>query len=479
MHLRIFYIIVALTLPLCSLYAQKPDSIPATGQPWSMEQCIDYAWGNNISVKQAEITQNISKNNALQSKANMLPSVSGFASHTYNYGLTINPFTNTFANKEVTADDYAISGSLTIFGGFQNINTVKENELNYRASQMDLQNNKNNIALNIAQDYLQILLDKELLTEAQNQKDVSSQQVERTKKLVDAGSLAKSNLLDVESQEANDEVNEVNAQNQLDLAMLSLSQLMNLDSVQMLAITAPEITIPAGNNLDVPEQIYVKALTTQPNVQSAQLKWESSERSEAISRGALFPKLTLTGSIGTGYSTANTEVVGQTTTIDTIYTTVTGVDVLFPSSSYITRMVPYGKQLDNNRNESFGFRLTIPIFNGLQANIAAQNAKLNAQNAYYSYQLTQQNLRKTIEQAYADAVGALKKFHAEEKSVAALKESFGYTQSKFDLGMATSLDFNTAKTNLAKAESDLLQAKYNYVFKVKVLDFYEGKPLKL
>jgi outer membrane protein len=461
---------------LCVLHSQ---SQPVLGQPWSMEQCINYAWDHNIQIKQAEISQKIAKNNVTESKANLLPSVNGFASHTYNYGLTINPFTNTFANSEVTADNFALSGSLTLFSGLQNINTIKQNQYSYQASTYDLQYSKNNIALNIAQNYLQILLNKELLVEATNQQSVSSEQVDRTKKLVDAGSLAKSNLLDVESQEANDEVNVVNAQTQLDLSTLALAQLLDLDSAQMVNIVSPEINIPDNGNLDEPEKIYTKALTTQPDVQSSELKWESSERSQAISRGALFPKLTMTGTIGTGFSTANTEVIGQNTTIDTIHTTITGVDVLYPNYSYVTRMIPYGKQLDNNRNESFGFRLTIPIFNGLQSSIAYQNSKLNEQNAYYSYQLTQLNLRKTIQQAYADALAALKKYHAVQKSVVALQESFNYAQSKFDVGMATALDYNTAKTNLAKAQSDLLQAKYNYVFKVKVLDFYEGKPLKL
>ncbi len=460
--------------------AQNAGNKPTLGQPWSLEQCINYAWDNNLQVKQAELTQKISKNNVIQSKANVLPSISGFASNTYNYGLTINPFTNTFANQEVTADDFALSGSLTLFSGLQNYNTIKQDELNYEASGYDLQFSKNNIAISIAQNYLQILLDQELLTEANQQQGVSTEQVERTKKLVDAGSLAKSNLLDIESQEANDEVNVINAQNQLDIAELSLVQLLDMDSTGGFKIVSPAIEVPEGIIMDDPERVYTKALTNQPDVESSELKWESAERGAALSKGALYPRLVLSGSIGTGFSTANTEITGSTiTSVDTIHTTIPSVDVLYPNYGYNTKLVPFNKQLSNNANESFGFRLTIPIFNGLQANIAAQNAKLNEQNAYYSYQLTQLNLRKNIQQAYADAIGALKKYHAEEKSVASLKESFGYTQSKFDVGMATSLDFNTAKTNLARAESDLLQAKYNYVFKVKVLDFYEGKPLKL
>lgn len=460
--------------------AQTQTDKPTSDKPWTMEQCINYAWTSNLQIKQAEISQKISKNNLTQSKANFFPSVTGSASNTYNYGLTVNPFTNTFANSEVTDESFNISGNLTLFGGFQNINSLKENELNYQASTMDLQSNKNNIALNVAQDYLQVLLSKELLAEAMQQQTVLQAQVERTSKLVDAGSQAKSNLLDVESQEANGEVNVVNAKTQLDIATLNLAQLLDLDSAQMLTIVVPQIDIPESSTPDNPEVVFTKALTNQPDVESAHLKWESAEKSAAVSRGSLYPKLLFIAGVGTGFSTANVNTVGENiASIDTIRTTAPGVSVLFPNYSYVTEIVPFTKQLQNNKNESFGFQLTIPIFNKLQSNISYQNAKLNEQNAYYSYQISTLTLRKTIQQAYADALGALDKYHAEEKSVASLQESFNYTKSRFDVGVATALDFNTAQTNLAKAESDLLQAKYNYVFKVKVLDFYEGKPLKL
>jgi outer membrane protein len=475
--LRIFPLLFAFLLLAAITYGQKTDSIHIPGQQWTLEQCINYAWQHNISVKQAELTENIAKNNVTGSKANLLPNVSGFVSQTYNYGLTVNPFTNTFANGEVTADDFALSGSLTIFGGLQSINTIRQNEANYRASSFDLQSNKNNIALNVAQAYLQILLDEELLEEAKEQQEVSMQEVEHTKTLVDAGSLAKSNLLDIESQEANDEVNEVTADNQLDIANLTLVQLLDLDSTQNFKVLSPEISIPANPTINNPDVIYSMALTNQPDIQSSMLKWESAERAKSVASGALYPRLTLTGSIGTGYSTGNyTEVP----TVDTLHAAVGSqvVSLLYPSIAE-GGVVPFSQQWKNNRNEAFGFRLTIPIFNGLQSNIANQNAKLNEQNAYYNYVTTQLNLRKTIQQAYADAYASLKKFHAEEKSVAALTESFGYTKAKFDVGAATALDYNTAKTNLAKAESDMLQAKYTYVFKLKVLDYYEGKPLKL
>jgi len=447
------------------------------GQSWSLQQCIDYAWEHNISIKQSEISQDIAKNNVTQSKGNLLPTVTGLVSQTYNYGLTVNPFTNTFANGEVTADDFALTGSFTVFGGLQNQNTIRQNEATYKASAYDLQSNKNNIALNIAQAYLQILLNMELLEEAKGQQEVSMQEVEHTEKLVDAGSLAKSNLLDIQSQEANDEVNTVTAQNQLDISTLALVQLLDLDSAQNFRIIRPEIAIPENPSIDNPDIVYSTALTNQPDIHSAQLKWESSERTKAINQGGLYPRLSVTGSVGTGYSTANVTTVP---TIDTIRGSLNGfpISIPFPSEAE-GGIIPFSQQFRSNRNESFGFRLTIPILNGLQSNIAYQNAKLNEQNAYYNYVTAQLNLRKNVQQAYADAFAALKKFHAEEKSVASLTESYGYTRSKFDVGAATALDYNTAKTNLAKAESDMLQAKYTYVFKLKVLDYYEGKPLKL
>ncbi|HSY75539.1 MAG TPA: TolC family protein, partial [Bacteroidia bacterium] len=386
--------------------------------------------------------------------------------------------TNTFASSEVLSQDFYVSSSFTIFGGEQNLNTVKQNQASYEASRYDVEVSKNNIALNIASGYLQVLLDQELLEEAKNQHEVTLQQVERTQNLVTAGSLARSNLLDVQAQEANDDVNQINAQNQLDLAMLSLAQLLDVDSVQLFKIAKPDIQIPANAVIDGPEQVYYKALTSMPDIHSAEMKWKSSEDAKQVAEGGLFPKLTLNGTIGTGYSGANK----QTSTVynnDTLGYVGTSPIVAKVPTTQEGGVTPWAKQLNDNFNKSIGFRLNIPIFNGLQSNMAYRNAKLNALNNYYNYESSEINLRKNIQQAYADALGALKKYHATEKAVTSLQEAFNYTKTKFDVGMSTALDYNTAKTNLTKAESDLLQAKYNYIFKVKVLDYYEGKPLKL
>ena len=424
------------------------------------------------------LNRDIAKNNVTGSKANIAPNVSGFASNTWNVGRTIDPFTNTFANSEVLSQDFYLTSSFTLFGGEQNINTVKQNEASYEASGYDLDASKNNIALNIASAYLQVLLDQELLAEAKSQDTVSRQQVENTRKLVNAGNLAKSNLLDIQAQEANDEVNVINTQNNLDLAYLSLAQLLDIDSVQIFRIVTPEIEIPDNASIDQPEQVYTKAITTIPDIHSAEEKYKSAVDAQEVAEGALYPKLTFNISVGTGYSGSDksTSLVNQSDTLG--YVGTSPIVAKIPTEQE-GGLIPWAQQMNENFNKSFGFRLTIPIFNGLQTNIAYQNAKLNSLYSYYNYETAELNLRKNIQQAYADALGALKKYHATEKSVTSLREAFNYAKEKFDAGAATALDYNTAQTNLMKAELDLLQAKYTYVFKVKVLDFYEGKPLKL
>ena len=473
--------------PLCvflMLFAtakgQKPDSVaPALGQEWTLEQCVNYAWTHNISIKQAELSRETAKNNYTSSKGNLLPTINGVASNTYDYGRTIDQFTNTFANTEVLSDNFYLSANLTIFGGLQNLNTIKQNQTAYEASAYDLQSNQNTLALNVASGYLQVLLDQELLQEAKDQNEVTMQQVEKTQKMVVAGSVAKGNLYDVQAQEANDAVNVVNAENQLDIALLSLAQLLDIDSVQLFKIAHPDLSIPDNPSINNPDLVYSEALTNQPDIKSAELKWESAEKARQVAAGALYPRLVLSATVGTGYSSGDDAISASINGYAPFGITQNGELVYVPNEVYSYQLIPFKTQLNDNFNKTIGFRLTIPILNGLHSNMAYKNAKISALNAYYTYQSTELTLRKNVQQAYADAFGALKKYYATEKSVQSFKEAYDYTRVKFDAGIATSLDYNTAKTNLEKAESDLLQAKYTYIFKLKVLDYYEGKPLKL
>ncbi|MFH1321229.1 MAG: TolC family protein [Bacteroidota bacterium] len=449
-------------------------------QPWSLQQCIDYAFEHNISIKQNELNNELAEFTLLRNKANALPGLNANISHIYNFGRTVDPFTNEFAAERVLSNSFSVSSSVTLFNGFQTLNTIRQSQLDLLASRYDVDKARNDISLAIAGSYLQILFNEELVEIARNQVGIIKQQLGRTKKLVEAGSLAKGNLLDIEAQVAMDELQLVNAENQLDMSYLDLIQLLDLDPLSDFKIANPDIEISEeAMILSTPGQIYGAALSTQPQIKSAEYKVGSSLKSLLIAKGGRSPRLTIAGSYGTGYSNARKNLLGYSPTGDstTIGYTTTNIEVVTPSFNYMYETTPFSDQVNDNINQSVGFNLSIPIFNGLLVKTSISRAKIAIKNAEYNLQLLKNQLNKNIQQAHANARAALKRYHATEKTVTALLEAFNYTEQKFDVGMLASVEYNDAKNKLVKAKSDLLQAKYDYVFKTKVLNFYQGKSL--
>ena len=461
----------------CALFAQN-DIDPT--QPLSLEQCILYAQSHNIQVKQSDLNLQLQNANYLQAKANVLPSLNANASHSYNYGRSIDPFTNQFTTNQVISDNFSLSGNLVLFSGFQNFNTILQNNYNYLAGKYDLEKMKNDIALNVATAYLQVLFNEELVKIAQSQLDITQQQVDRTKKLVDAGSLPKGSLLDIQSQFASEEVSLINAQNQLDISKLSLQQLLELQNP--VSIVHPDLSAPTGNMLGTPpSQIYSIAVSNMPEIKSNEFKLLSAQKGVKLAYGGIYPRLTLSGSYGSFYSSSNKELVGLPliTGYDTAGVTTGGDYVLIPSYNYNYQTKTFKNQLDQNLNKSIGLFLTVPIFNRYQNKTNISKSRISVLNAELSLQLAKNQLQKSIQQAYADASAAYKKYNASLSAVDAANESFKYTEQRFNVNLINSFDYNNAKNKLIKAQSDLLQAKYDYIFKVKILDFYQGKPLTL
>lgn len=448
---------------------------------WTLQQCIEYALKNNIQVKQSELTVQLDEGNLLQSKAKALPSLNGNFYHNYNFGKTIDPYTNTFATDRVLSQNLSLSSSLTLFNGLANYNTIRQNQSSLAADKYNVDKTKNEISLSIASAYLQILLNQEMVDAAVNQLNITRQQLERTKKLVDVGTLAKGNVYDVESQLASEELQLVIAQNQLDLSYLTLVQFIQIETTDGFQIEKLSIQAPSeGTLLTTPTQLFDAASRALPEVKSAELKIKSSEYTLSATKGQLLPSISLNGSYGTGYSGQSKELLDITANgFQTIGYTASGEPVLTPAFLPTYQTTSRSKQFEDNLNQSVGISVRVPIFNNLQIKTAVSRAKINIESSKLMLEQTQLQLRKNIQQAYADAQGALKKYKATQKSVDALKESFKYTQQRFDVGMINSLDYNTAKNNLVKAESNLLQAKYEYVFKIKVLDYYQGKPISL
>lgn len=480
MRVKNIFLLLAVVLLQRNSSAQEAKA----PQTWSLEQCIEYALQNNIQIKQQELNAELSDVTLTQSKANLLPSLNGNASHTYNYGRTIDKFTNEFTTQQVLSENFSLSADVTLFSGWQNINTIQQNRYSFMAKKFDLDKMRNDVSLNIASTYLQVLFAMENRDNAQNQLGITTATVERTKKLVDAGSAARGTLLDIQSQYAVEELNLTNAQNQLDIATLSLAQLLNLPSIEGFAIVKPELNIGNENLLTAtPTQIYANAVNSLPEVKSAEYGLKSAEKAVDVAWGGLSPRLSMSATYYTGYSDGRQRLLTapafQGYKPDGSFTSA-GDTVYSPSFSNPTyENIPFSDQFKDNANKSIGFNLTVPLFNRFQVKSSIDRARIQRLNAELSMESTKLQLQKNIQQAYADASAGLKKYISSQKALEATEESFKYTQQKFDVGMVNTTDFNTSKNKLNKAQSDVLQAKFEYIFKLKVLDFYQGKPLKL
>jgi outer membrane protein len=463
-----------LILMLCLAFQVQSQEV------WTLQQCIDHALKNNIQIKQSRLNAELAKTNLSQSEAAVLPNLNANASNFYNFGKTIDQFTNSFATERVRSDRYSLQANVSLFNGLQNYNTIKQNQLNLAASKYDAEKMESDISLFVASAYLQIVFSMELLDIANQQILLTRTQVERTKKLVDAGSVAKGNLLTIEAQAANEELQVVTLQNNLDIAYLNLAQLLELTDTKNFKISRP--AIPELVNAEIIEDIgtiYQNALNGRPEIKSVELKLKSAQKGIAIAKGALSPQLTLGGSYGSGYSGLSKRLIGEPTygIAPTGLFTSNNENVLGPVLLNEFEKTPFSNQIKDNVNKSFGFNLSIPIFNGFQVRSAIHRAKINTANAQLNLESTQKQLYKSIQQAYADAQAALKKYSASQKAVVAMRESFLYSEQRYTLGMLNPIDYNDSKNKVTKAESDLVQAKYDFVFKKNVLNFYQGKPL--
>ena len=476
---------VTLSIYILILAFTSSAQEPVAGKAWSLEQCIDYALKNNISVKQSELNTEISKVNLTQSEVNLLPNLNGNFAHSYNYGRTIDRFTNEFATQQVLSQNLYLSSNFNLFSGLQNVNTIKEYRYTLLASKYDVDKMKNDISLNIASAYLQILYSIEGLENAKNQMTITDSQVKRTKLIVDAGSAAKGTLLDIQAQLATEELNVTTAQNNLDISYLTLAQFLNMPSADGFTIVKPELNMANEALLTAnPTQIYNSAITNLPEIKSADNKVKSAEAGLKVAWGGLSPQLSFNASYGTGYSgqdkqiVGTPEITGANPSGDYAINGTNAYPVYTPTISAQTQTVSFADQYKNNVNKTFGLNLTVPIFNRFQTKASIDKARIQKLGADLNVESTKLQIQKNIQQAYADANAALKKYASTQKALDATQESFKYTEQKFNVGMVNTTDYNTAKNKLITTQSQLLQAKYEFVFKSKVLDFYQGKPLK-
>lgn len=449
---------------------------------WSLEQCIEYALEHNLDIQRNQLQVEIQEANLLNSKARMLPSLNTNGNSIVNWGKAIDRYTNQFAETRTTSVNMSLQSSVTIFNGFQLLNTVKRNQLELSAQKYDLDYQKDMKAMEITTAFLQILYDQENLKNKQEQVRLTQMQVDRTNKLVEAGSVAKGDLFNIKSQLATEQAQEIDAENRLNLSYLNLKQLMYLPGDTNITIYAPEIELNEGLYvIQDPYLVYNYALDNRPEIKSAEIRVEGSKKDLSIAKGKASPHLSISAGLGSGYSGANVlyenpVLIGSKPTGN--YTT-SGDLVMTNVYDYTTTTKNWDDQIKDNNNYSVGFYLTIPIFNGLQTYTATSQSNIALQQAELQLEKSRLEMRQTIEQAYADARSALKSYEASKLQVDALQEAFSYAEQRYDAKMITAFEYNDAKIKLDIARSEMLNSKYNYVFRVKILDFYSGKPLSL
>jgi outer membrane protein len=484
--LLLVYSLLALSLSPVTVMAQaQPQN---TAKVWTLKECIDYALANNLDVQRSELTVESSEVDKTLAKMAMIPSLNGTLSNNYNWGRSINPVTNEFTTQQIRSLSPNLNSSVTLFNGFRIQNTIRQTNIGFLASEQDLLKSKNDVSLNVINLYINVIFNKELTENAKSQLRSSQQQLERTKKQVAAGALPKSNELNLDAQVATNEVNVINNENLLNLSLLQLKQALQLPGSTALDVEAPELSIEDLVLDQSSQQVFDIAKQSMPEIRSADLKVRAADFGMKAARGQLYPRLSLNGNISSNYSSANDgphlapDGGSETQLIPVGFWDNAGT----PVAVYREQLVPtgtmtdgygYSDQLNDNLFRSIGISLSIPLFNGYQARGGVRRAEIAKLNAEITAKQVNQALRQNVESAFNDANAASKSYGANVRQVQAREEAYRMTSQRYELGAANYVEYQVAENDLFQAKSDLTRAKYNFIFRKKLLDFYQGKPL--
>ena len=418
---------------------------------WSIRECCDYAIEHNISIKQQVNQcrqQEIQLSNAKNSR---LPDVSGSVGQNFSFGRGLTS-ENTYTNTNTSSTSFQLGASVPLFTGFEIPNQIKLSKLNLEAATADLEKAKNDIRMQVAQAYVQILYDMEIADVARRQISIDSAQVARLQAFVNNGKASEAELSQQKATMANSRLTATQAENNLKLAILSLTQLLELPSPDGFTIVRPTLAeldnLVKLDNLTTPDQVYAEAIGVKPEILSQQLKLRGAEHSIKIAQAGHYPTLSLSGGLGTNY-----------------YTT----------SGF--KADGFGKQLENNFSQYIGLNLNVPIFNRFQTRNRVRNARIDQESQQLQLDNTKKTLYKEIQQVYYNALNAQTKTQSSAEAVQSSKDAFELMQAKYENGKSTITEFNEAKNNYLKSESDLVQARYENLYQHALLEFYRGKEL--
>ena len=459
--------------------------VSAHGQSgWTLEQCVQRAEERNLSLRGAILNADLADKARDQSLWNYLPDLNGAATHGYNYGRVIDRFTNTFATDQVRTNNFYLSSDLMLFNGLRKHNERRQAGLSADAAMQGTEAARNIVRTQVVQQFLEVLSIEERVRATEAQLASTRQQVDRMQALVDAGRSARAEVMTLISQQAQQDYTLVDLRNQRERALLRLAQSLQLapEEVPTFALSAPAlgalgVVEPAS---DV-ESVLTNVLAQDPAYKQSELVALSAERGVAIARSGSVPSLMFNASAGTGYSGRNLETVGEPVELDpTLIGYILNGDIVYtPSFDYDTQVRPFGKQLDDNLNESLGFTLNVPIFNNMRNRLAVDQARVQHEQAKLDVAEMKDTRRRDVQDAILTQRGAFNQYQAAQRAVDAAEENLRYAEARFEQGAANSLELNTAKNDLQRVMADRITAKYTYVMAAKLLDILQGLPLTL
>ncbi len=477
--MRLFTAIVTLLLLFnTATYAQQGSNIDDV---WSLQRCVQFAIDHNISIKQDSLTARLARYTLLQTQLSQLPALSANGSYGRSYGRSINPTTNQFVEGDYNFLSASGNGNLLLFGWMQVRNSIARNRYALEASMADLDQLKDDVSLNVANSFLTAVLALEQINTSKHQVDLSQAQLDQTKKFTDAGRLPELNVAQLESQLATDSSSLINSIANYNSAILDLKSLLNLDFGVPFTIQVPDVQV--GDELMVsntqPEEVFQKARVHFGAIKASELRVKSADKGVAAAKGSLYPQFSLGYQVGTNFASNYLSYV-PTNKFDTV---TVGYYLNQPitqvSPEYATPLIPFGTQFNNNLRQSAYLSVNVPIFNAWQAQYAVRQARINLASQQLNQFNAELTLKQNVYKAHNNALNSIQKYYAAKRADEAAARALEFAKKRYDLGLTSTVDLLVTQNQEFAAASNLLSAKYDLIFKLKVVDYYLGKELKL
>lgn len=454
-------------------------------EKWNLVKCVQYAIENNISVKQADLQTRFSDVTYKQSKSARYPSLNFQNSTGYQFGRSENPATGVLEDNNFLSSSFSLQSGVTLFNWFVRKNTIESNKLSNEADQAQVLKVQDDIALNVAVAYLQILLAKEQANLIKVQIGTTTEQLSNTRKRVDAGALPELNAAELEAQLSRDSSSLITAEASVQQFILQMKALLNLDAGVAFDIESPSVDkVPVESLADLqPEAVYAMALKNLPQNKVIDLRLLSAKKDVEVAKGQMYPQITAFGGIGTSYVNVKRPEFGPGPDETTkAYVTIgpTTYDVFAPTVIQIgERATPFGSQINTNLRQNIGIGLNIPIFNGHSARANWERTKLQVRQWELTRELDNQTLKQNIYKAYNDATSSMQKYNADKKSVQTSAKSYDYAQRRYAQNLLSTFDLINSQNNFLTAQIQALYSQYDYIFKMKLLEYFKGQGIKL